>query len=142
MDKLTGVNADLALVVHRAIKITETDFAVIEGVRTLEQQKKLFQRGASQTMKSKHLDGLAVDLAAYVDGRLSWEMPFYFDIANAMQIAAIEEGVPIRWGGAWNIPDIRHYPDDMESAQHDYIELRRSQNRTPFLDGPHFELNP
>jgi len=28
----------------------------------------------------------------------------------------------------------------MESAMNSYIDLRRSQNRRPFIDGPHFEL--
>ena len=29
----------------------------------------------------------------------------------------------------------------MEDAMNSYIDLRRSQNRRPFLDAVHFELN-
>ena len=28
----------------------------------------------------------------------------------------------------------------MEDAMNDYIDLRRSQGRRPFIDAPHFEL--
>jgi len=28
----------------------------------------------------------------------------------------------------------------MEDAMNEYIDLRRSQGRRPFIDGPHFEL--
>lgn len=69
LSKLEGVNDDMVRVVSRAIELTEVDFGVIQGLRTLEEQKALVAKGASQTMKSKHLDGLAVDLMAYVGGR-------------------------------------------------------------------------
>ena len=60
LDRLSGVDDRLVEVVKAAIQETEVDFGVIQGLRTLEEQKKLFESGASQTMKSKHLDGLAV----------------------------------------------------------------------------------
>ena len=28
----------------------------------------------------------------------------------------------------------------MQEAMNAYIDLRRSQSRTPFIDGPHFQL--
>ena len=65
--RLQGVNPDLVKVVERAIKLSEVDFTVIEGLRTLERQHKLVDSGASQTLKSRHLTGHAVDLAAWVD---------------------------------------------------------------------------
>ena len=106
----------------------------------LEEQKKLVAAGKSQTLKSKHLDGNAVDLMAYVDGKGCWELNVYDDLADAMKAAAIEEGVPMRWGAAWHIPDIREWDGTMEAAMMSYIDLRRSQGRRPFIDGPHFEL--
>ena len=65
-ERLMGVEPELKEVVYEAIKLTKIDFGVIEGVRTEEQQKALVESGASQTMKSKHLEGRAVDLMAYV----------------------------------------------------------------------------
>ena len=141
LDKLEGVNEDLVKVVQRAIELTKIDFGVIYGMRTLEEQKKLFDAGKSQTMKSKHLTGDAVDLMAYVDGKASWELNLYDDLADAMKWAATEEGVAIRWGAAWHIPDISTWNNTMEEAMLSYIDLRRSEGRRPFIDGPHFELN-
>jgi len=141
LDKLEGVNEDLVNVVKRAIELTKIDFGVIYGMRTLEEQKKLFDAGKSQTMKSKHLTGDAVDLMAYVDGKASWELNLYDDLADAMKWAATEEGVVVRWGAAWHIDDISTWDGTMEDAMMAYIDLRRSQGRRPFIDGPHFELN-
>lgn len=138
--KLEGVDDRLVRVVKTAISITNVDFGVIQGLRTIEEQRELVAKGASQTMKSKHLDGLAVDLMAYVGSRGSWEMSLYDDIADAMKLAAIEEGVPIRWGAAWQISDIREWDGTMQDAMDNYIDLRRSQGRRPFIDGPHFEI--
>ena len=140
LDRLEGVKPDLVKVVKRAIELTKVDFGVIEGMRTEERQKELVAKGASKTMKSKHLDGNAVDLMVYVDGRGCWELNLYDEVADAMRQAAIEEGVPVRWGCAWHIDNIEDYDGTMEDAMNAYIDLRRSQGKRPFLDGPHFEL--
>ena len=91
-------------------------------------------------MKSKHLEGRAVDLMAYVDGKGSWELNVYDDLADAMKEAAIKHGLPIKWGAAWSVGDIRSFEGTMEEAMMSYIDLRRSQSRRPFIDGPHFEM--
>ena len=140
LDKLEGVNEDLVKVVKRAIELTKIDFGVIYGMRTQEEQQKLFDAGKSQTMKSKHLNGDAVDLMAYVDGKASWELNLYDDLADAMKWAATEEGVVVRWGAAWHIDDISTWDGTMEEAMMAYIDIRRSQGRRPFIDGQHFEL--
>ena len=141
LDRLEGVHDDMIRVVKKAIDLTKIDFGVICGLRTIEEQKALVDKGASQTMKSKHLDGLAVDLMAYVGGRASWELNLYDDIADAMKEAAKLEDVPIRWGAAWHINDIATCGMPMEPAMNDYRERRRAEGRRPFIDGPHFELS-
>ena len=138
---LEGVNYKLVKVVKRAIEITKIDFGVIEGLRTKEQQRELVAKGASQTMNSKHLDGLAVDLLAYIGSRGSWELKLYDDIADAIKQSAIENDVPIRWGGAWHIDDIRYWQGSMEDAMNDYVDTRRKQGRRPWIDAVHFELS-
>lgn len=140
LDRLDGVDEDLVNVVKRAIEITEVDFGVIQGLRTIEEQEALVAKGASQTMKSKHLEGRAVDLMAYVGGKGSWELTIYDEVADAMKQAADELGVQIRWGAAWHINDIREHEGTMEEAMNEYIDLRRSEGRRPFIDAPHFEL--
>lgn len=113
LSKLNGVDAGLVNVVKRAIEITDVDFAVTEGLRSIDRQQELFDSGASQTLESKHLYGLAVDLAAYNKDGISWHWPLYERIAVAMKEAAYELDVGIIWGGDW----------------------------TTFKDGCHFELS-
>ena len=142
--RLAGVHPDLVETVKLAIKKSDTDFGVIYGVRDLATQEKLYKSGKSQTMKSKHLvqeDGYshAVDLMAYDSGEPSWDIVDYDNIADAMKAAALETGAKICWGAAWQIDDITKWDGTMEQAMNAYIDLRRSQSRRPFIDGPHFE---
>ena len=139
-ERLMGVEPELKEVVYEAIKVTKIDFGVIEGLRTEEKQKQLVESGASQTMKSKHLEGRAVDLMAYVGGRGSWELYVSDEIADAMKEAAIKVDVAVRWGAAWTVTDIREWKGTMEEAMNSYIDTRRGQGRRPFIDAPHFEL--
>ena len=139
-ERLIGVEPELKEIVYEAIKVTKVDFGVIEGLRTEEKQKQLVESGASQTMKSKHLEGRAVDLMAYIGGRGSWELSVYDEIADAMKEAAIKVDVAVRWGAAWTVTDIREWEGTMEDAMNSYIDTRRGQGRRPFIDAPHFEL--
>ena len=140
LDRLDGVDERLQAVVRHAITATKTDFGVIQGMRSLEMQKELFAKGASKTMKSKHLVGQAVDLMAYISGRGSWELNLYDDLADAMKEGANQVGCKIRWGASWHINSIGQYEGTMEEAMNAYIDLRRSQGKRPFIDGPHFEI--
>ena len=139
-ERLMGVEPELQEVVSEALHLTTLDFGVIEGVRTEEQQKALVESGASQTMKSKHLEGRAVDLMAYVGGRGCWELNVYDEIADAMKEGALEVDDAVRWGAAWTVTDIREWEGNMEEAMNSYVDTRRSQGRRPFIDAPHFEL--
>ena len=140
LSRLDGVDERLVKIVCAAIELSNVDFGVSEGLRTKDRQKELVSKGASKTMKSKHLEGKAVDLVGYIGGSVSWEVSTYDDIANAVKQAAKDEGVQVRWGAAWHIDDICDYDGTMEEAMNDYIDLRRSQGRRPFIDAPHFEL--
>ena len=143
--KLVGVHDDLVETVKLAISLTKIDFGVIYGVRSKAEQQKLFDSGRSQTMASKHLiqdDGKAhaVDLMAYQDGDPCWEIQVYDEIADAMKEAAVRVGLKMRWGAAWQIDDLRDWEGTAEEAMMAYVDLRRSQGRRPFIDGPHFEI--
>lgn len=76
---------------------------VTSGVRTIEEQRELVRRGASQTMKSYHLDGLAVDLAILTKDRSKalWEIGLYRRFNMYMQEAAEQLGARLTWGGTW-----------------------------------------
>ena len=145
LKKLEGVHPDMVATVKRAIELTTVDFGVTYGVRTLEEQKKLYASGRSQTMNSRHLiqgDGYshAVDLVAYDGSDVIWEINVYDNIADAMAEAANEVGCKIKWGAAWSVGNIAAYVGTMEDAMNEYVDLRRSQGKRPFIDGPHFEL--
>jgi peptidoglycan L-alanyl-D-glutamate endopeptidase CwlK len=111
-DRLTGVHPDLVSVVNRALELSEVDFAVLEGVRSLAKQEQLLAAKATTTLKSRHLTGHAVDLGAVVAGTVRWDWPLYHKIADAMKDAAEQLGIPLEWGGDWKT----------------------------FKDGPHFQL--
>ena len=74
LSNLEGVKPELVKVVHTAIEITSIDFGVTQGLRTVQEQRQLVASGASQTRKSKHLTGDAVDVVAYLGSRISWEL--------------------------------------------------------------------
>ena len=133
LKKLKGVDEGIVAVVKDAIGITKVDFGVTFGLRTLEEQKKLYESGRSQTMKSKHLEGRAVDLVAYFGSDISWELNVYDDICDAMAEAARKNDVAIKWGAAWSEGDIREYAGTAEDAMNAYVDLRRSQGRRPLL---------
>lgn len=111
--RLQGVHPDLQRVVLLAATLTDTDFIITEGLRTVERQRQLVAKGASQTMNSRHITGHAVDLAATVDGEVRWDWPLYHRLAAAMKEAARQLGIRMVWGGDWR----------------------------SFKDGPHFELD-
>ncbi len=128
--KLEGVHPDLVKVVKRAIQISDQDFMVLEGVRTLKRQKELYAQGRTKpgpkvtwTLNSRHIpkaDGLghAVDLVPYP---VDWNTASKFvAISKAMLVAADDLSIPIRWGGNWDGDD---RPGEKGES-----------------DGPHFEL--
>ena len=143
LERLEGVDERIVGVAKYAIGITKVDFGIpyLGGLRTMDQQRELFEKGASQTMKSKHLEGIAIATVAYVGPRVSWEINLYDDIADAMKEAAKDVGVKLRWGAAWHIDSIGDYEGSMEDAMNEYIDLRRSQGKRPFIDAPHYELS-
>lgn len=137
--ELNGVRPELVSVVQRAIQLTVQEFAVHDGKRTLAEQQKLVASGASQTLDSRHLTGHAVDLVPLINGKLRWEWPPIYKIADAVRLAAKELGVPLRWGGAWDI-DFTASDALPEDLMTDYGGRRRKEGKKPFFDGPHFEL--
>ena len=90
-------------------------------------------------MRSKHLEGKAVDLMAYIGSRGSWELNLYDDLADAMRSAAKETGIVLRWGAAWH-KNLTDWDGTAEDLMNEYVDLRRGQGKRPFIDGPHFEI--
>ncbi len=118
MSRLKGVHPDLVRVVMRCAADwadPATGFIVTCGVRTLEEQKILKAKGASKTLRSRHLKAAngyahAVDLACTIKGQVRWDWPLYDRLAKRMKAAARAEKVPLEWGGDWvSFKDGPHY---------------------------------
>jgi peptidoglycan L-alanyl-D-glutamate endopeptidase CwlK len=112
LSRLEGVHPDLVRVVKKAAALSDLDFTVLEGIRSVERQKQLVAQGASKTMNSRHITGHAVDLAPMIAGEVRWDWPLYHKLAKIVKSAAADEKVPLQWGGDWRA----------------------------FKDGPHWEL--
>lgn len=140
MNELKGVHDDLVSVVKKAIIVVKQDFSVHDGIRSADEQKALVDKGASHTMRSQHLIGHAVDLVPYINGKLRWEWAPIYEIAASMRWAAQCLGVPVVWGGAWDLilTDTSLPIQDLVDA---YADRRRKDGKRVFLDGPHFELS-
>lgn len=136
--ELEGVKPELRELVPVALAHCPIDFGVHDGIRTVEEQRKHVASGASKTMQSKHLTGLAVDLVPWINGKWSWDWDAIFWIAYAMDFAATQAGVAknIRWGGAWD-RTLADFGNDAKAYDAE-IQAYRKRGGT-FFDGPHFE---
>lgn len=102
-EKLKGVHPLLIAVINEASK--DIDFRITCGLRTVQEQRVLFSKGYSKTMKSKHLkqdDGYAHAFDFVPLPFTSWDdiRPFY-KVADVLKRAAVKLGIQIEWGGDW-----------------------------------------
>lgn len=109
---LTGVHPDLVKIAYKALELSPVDFTVTEGIRSKKRQQELFDAKLSRTLDSRHITGHAIDVAALVGGKVTWNWAEYELIAQAFKQAARELDLDVEWGGDW----------------------------TSFRDGPHFQL--
>lgn len=116
--RLSQVHPDLQKVIREAFNTMPFDVTVLEGLRSNERQAELFKSGASKVRRSKHQDGVAVDIAPYP---IDWNDKNRFnEMAKHVLIASKSLGIPVRWGGDWN--------------------MNGDWKDESFYDGPHFEL--
>ena len=115
---LKGVHPNLVNFMTELIKISPWNFKITAGVRTAEEQNKLYQQGRTvkgikvtkvdgYKLKSNHqvkYDGLgyATDIGVIVNGEYkgTWkDFHYYQDIYNAAKRAGLLEKYGIEWGG-------------------------------------------
>lgn len=108
LKNLEGVHPDLVTVVHEADKITDLEFIITEGLRSVERQKLLVAKGLSQTMRSRHLTEHAIDFAPLIDGQVTWKTPAFLPIISAFKTAGLQLGKPIESGSDWH--SFKDYP--------------------------------
>ena len=131
--ELSSCHTDLQKIVHTAIRLTDVDFAIVEGHRSIERQQLLYDAGRSKidgvTKKGKHnySPSLAFDICAIVKGKASWRECYLAYLGGILMVTAnmlYEKGVissTLRWGGNWDGDG----------------EIITDQS---FIDLPHFEL--
>ena len=101
LDNLKGVDERLVKLMEEVLSISPYDFGITEGLRTIEKQKEYVRTGKSQTMNSYHLKGKAVDIVVYKDGKVSWKLDYYKEIADLVKKIAKHNELKITWGGDW-----------------------------------------
>lgn len=128
--RFSGVDQRLVSIAQEACQALPFDVIVVEGVRTEKRQQELYAQGRTKpgkvvtwTMNSKHIDGLAVDLAPYdhETRQILWGDVLKFNemIRSMLRVAAAHK-VKIRSGADWNQNGV----------------LRENRE----TDSPHFEL--
>ena len=81
------------------------DVAIDTTRRTEEEQARLVESGASQTMQSKHVDGLAGDLLVYEGTAYITDPDAYTPIGRHWTSLDVDNV----WGGDWaSFPDYGH----------------------------------
>src|SRR5262245_56344817 len=113
--ELKGIHPDLRALCDEALRLSKQDFMIVDGLRTLAQQREYVRRKASKTLKSRHLQGFAVDVAALINGKVRWEDPLYAPIREAFVKASQKLDIPMGPVISWDIGHIeldkRRYPD-------------------------------
>jgi len=113
IDRMDGVHQDLVKLFLYSIKNSPIDFGIPKfgGLRTALEQNKLYRNGVSNAdgvlNLSKHQEGLALDVFAYVDGKASWNKAHLSMIAGVILSNAVilrKKGFitsKIKWGGTF-----------------------------------------
>lgn len=118
LDNLKNVDERLVRICNELIK--RIDFTVIEGFRSFERQKELYDKGFSKidgiSKKGKHnySPSLAIDIIPFKKGHNpfdgSKESDIMFDnLAKEFKQVAKELGINITWGGDWKFIDKPHF---------------------------------
>lgn len=116
---MIGVDMRLIEIAEHALSISLIDFGIPNsgGVRLVIEQQELFALGVSKAdgvnRRSRHQDGLALDVFAYVDGKASWKKAELAMIAAAMLQSASNLGHSLYWGGLWKSKKDSLYGWDM-----------------------------
>lgn len=140
LKELEGVKTELVLLARRALELTTQDFCVYDGLRTAKEQAAHVKAGTSKTMQSKHLQGLAIDLVPWINGKPTWDWDGCYKIACAVDAAATEQGIAhkIRWGGAWD-RTLADFGGDVSLYKKEVEAYAARHPGKDFIDGPHFE---
>lgn len=97
-------------------------------MHTKQRQEQLYAQGRTTkgqvdtwTLNSKQIDGLAVDLAPVLNGKIDWSDSKKFEeTAKAVFMAASAIKMPLRWGADWNRSGV---PGEKKETNSPHFEL-------------------
>lgn len=106
MDRYLTIHKDLQKVAFQSLKLGLMDFAIVCGFRSAADQDKAYDNGKSKVKwpNSKHnpCPSRAMDLAPYINGKLSWNWYHCSVLAGIVLATAKHLGIELRWGGNWD----------------------------------------
>lgn len=95
------------------------DYILTCTKRSQEEQNALYAQGRTApgkvvtwTLKSKHIDGRAFDIAIMINGKICWNPTLDADndgVSEYTEAGLIGESVGLRWGGRFKSPDAPHF---------------------------------
>lgn len=100
---------DNRLIVLFSLVVDRYDCTILQGHRTMQEQKENFRKGVTTTLASKHLSNpsMAVDVSPYPIPE-NWgetdakEMVKFYHFAGYVKAVADDLKIKIRWGGDWD----------------------------------------
>lgn len=107
-DNLLETRPQLQELSHCALQHSPVYFIVVDGGRTEAEHKNNVKNGKSWIKRSRHQDGAAIDFAAVVDGKVTYDPEPYYKIASAYYMCSKNMNIPIVWGGEWKVQDLMH----------------------------------
>ena len=128
LNRLKGVSPKLVELAKKVITISPFDFLIVAGLRTAEEQNRLYQQGrTTQGLKVTNCDGYknksrhqaksdgyshAIDIAIYdpnITGKIDWDsVNKYKAVVDVFKREAVKIGFEIEWGGDWT--SFKDYP--------------------------------
>lgn len=101
---------ELARAFQQAMADNAVEFIFTCTTRTQEEQEALYAQGRTKpgrfvtwTLKSKHIEGKAFDIAIIENGKITWSESAY------IVAGTIGEEIGLRWGGRFKNPDRPHF---------------------------------
>lgn len=93
---------------------------IVDTLRTEEEHRQNLARGASWVKRSKHCDGLAIDICPWLTWDLNGPDKLQWDSSDPVweRIGKIGEAAGLVWGGRWAKRDLGHFemPSSIESS--------------------------
>ncbi|MBT2736173.1 M15 family metallopeptidase [Bacillus sp. ISL-7] len=98
IEKLADNTKIAALKWHDYLVKNNIDILIYSTIRTVDEQRANVKKGVSQTMKSYHIVGQALDFVPVVKGQPKWDG---YNDSNIKEAIAEAKRLGFEWGGDW-----------------------------------------